>query len=134
MSQRPDKEEATSLQHEAEHQTPRKAPSVIPYLAMLVAAAFLLLVMAYLMQQRTAESVEGLSQSVNTIQSFDQLVDENQSLRQEVQDLKGQLEQATDRQLALESQLRVAEAKLAELQTQLDALQPSPEPSPSPAP
>ena len=134
MSQRPDKEEAANLQYETEHEAPRKAPSVIPYLAMLVAAAFLLLVMAYLMQQRTAESVEGLSQSVNTIQPFDQLVDENRALRQEVQDLEGQLEQATDRQQALESQLRVAEAKLAEVQTQLDALQPSPEPSPSPAP
>lgn len=91
MSQRPNREDHAELQYQSEHVDPRKTPTVLPYLVILAAAAFLLLVMAYFMQQRTAQSVEGLNQSVNTIHSLDQLVEDNRSLREQVTQLQAEL-------------------------------------------
>lgn len=130
MSARPNKEDHAELQYQSEHTPARKANSVLPYLAILVAVAFLLLIMAYFMQQRTAESVEGLNQSVNAIQSLDQLVEENHDLRTQLDQVKAQLSDAQDQQLQLEEQLRDARSQLAQLQGELAALQ-SPEPSPA---
>lgn len=130
MSARPNKEDHAELQYQSEHTPARKTNSVLPYLAILVAAAFLLLIMAYFMQQRTAESVEGLNQSVNAIQSLDQLVDENHDLRTELAQVKAQLTDAQDRQRQLEDQLRAAQEQLAQVQGELAALQ-SPAPSPA---
>lgn len=105
MSRRPSKEEAASLQYQIEHQAVRKAPSVIPYLVILAAAAFLLLVMAYFMQRRTAQSVEELNQSVDSFQTIDQLVTDNQSLRGEVDRLKAELKEAQEQSKALSDRL-----------------------------
>ncbi len=112
MSARPNKDDHAELQYQSEHTSARKTPTVLPYLAILVAAAFLLLVMAYFMQQRTAESVEGLNQSVNAIHSFDQLVEDNRSLRQQVDQLQ--------------KELTVAQADNKTLATQLDDLENGP--------
>ena len=130
MGRRPTKEEAARLQYQLEHQKPRKAPSVMPYLAILAAAAFLLLVMAYFMQQRTAQSVEGLSQSVSTLQSFDQLVEENQELRGQVNSLQEALSQSQGRRQALEQQLRDLQEELSQVKEALAALQPEASPAP----
>ena len=127
---RPTKEEAAQLQYQIEHARHRKAPSVIPYLVILAGAAFLLLVMAYFMQQRTAQSVEGLSQSVSTIQSFDQLVEENQSLRGQIDSLRTELALSQDRRQALEQQLQDVQAQLAQLEEELAELRPEPSPTP----
>lgn len=102
MSRRVDKEEAAHLQYETEHTEPPKSRSVVVYMVILVAAAFLLLLLAYFMQQRTADTVEGLHQSVNSFQTIDQLVEDNRLLQEEVGRLKeekAQLEQSlTDAQ------------------------------------
>ena len=58
------------LQYETEHTEPPKSRSVIVYMVILVAAAFLLLLLAYFMQLRTADTVEGLHQSVNSFQTL----------------------------------------------------------------
>ncbi len=133
MSSRPNKADHAELQYQSEHARPGKTPTALPYLAVLVAAAFLLLVMAYFMQRRTAESVEGLNQSVNAIHSFDQLADENQSLRLELEQVRGELADAQDRQLQLEEQLRQVREALAQAQAQ-EAPETSQEPEASPAP
>lgn len=88
MSRRIDKEEAAHLQYETEHTEPPKSRSVIVYMTILVAAAFLLLLLAYFMQVRTASTVEGLHQSVNSFQTIDQLVEDNRTLQEEVDRLK----------------------------------------------
>ena len=50
MSTGSDKEEQVSLQHAAEHEKPHKKLSVMTYLVILIAAAFLLLLLSYFMQ------------------------------------------------------------------------------------
>lgn len=90
MSSRPSKEEAARRQYEAEHAQLRSSKSVVPYLVILVAAAFLLLLMAYLMQQRTADTVQGLHDSVNSVQTIDQLVVENRTLREQIEKLEAE--------------------------------------------
>lgn len=111
MSRRVDKEEQAHLQYETEHTEPPKSRSVLVYMVILIAAAFLLLLLAYFMQQRTSSSLEGLHQSVNSLQSFDQLVEDNRVLHEEVGRLK-------EEKAALEDQLAQAQADLKEAETQ----------------
>lgn len=113
MSRRSEKEEAAHLQYETEHTDPGKSPSVLPYLAILVAAAFLLLIMAYFMQRRTAESVQGLHDSVSSFQTIDQLLEDNRTLREEVERLAGE-------QAELQSQLDAANAQLSTINATQD--------------
>lgn len=88
MSRRSDRDAAARRQYEAEHTRPSQGRSVIFYLTILVAAAFLLLVMAWFMQQRTADTVQGLHDSVNSVQTIDQLVVDNRALRQQLEALE----------------------------------------------
>lgn len=97
MSRRVDKEEAAHLQYETEHTEPPKSRSVLVYMVILIAAAFLLLLLAYFMQQRTADTVEGLHQSVNSFQTIDQLVEDNRTLQEEVARLKEENAELTDK-------------------------------------
>ena len=121
MSHRPDAEEAAHLQYETEHASPR-GKSVVPYMVILIAAAFVLLIIAFFMQKRMDESVAGLNQSANSFRTIDQLVEDNRALHEEVARLQAELEEAKDQKTALEdrlTQLRMdlaaAQAKLAEL-------------------
>lgn len=74
---------------------PPRRRSVFVYLAVLFGTAFLLLLFAYLMQQRDSEEIMGnlsdLRQSLGSIQSIDQLVEENHQLREEKEGLKEQV-------------------------------------------
>lgn len=79
---------------------------VFTYLAILFAAAFFLLLLAYFMQQRAnRETIDGLTESMNqsvtSIHSLQNLVDvnesleaENKALKTEVESLKESLEQS----------------------------------------
>ena len=134
MSRRPNKEEAAHLQYETEHARPSAAKSVLPYMVILVAVAFALLVIAYFMQQRTAESVEGLNQSANSFRTIDQLVEENRTLREEAAQLQQKLDRAEKDRDALKIQLAGAQEELRVAKEQLAQLAPSEEsPAPSPA-
>lgn len=113
MSRRIDREEAAHLQYETEHTQPPKSRSVVVYMAVLIGAAFLLLLLAYFMQVRTASTVEGLHQSVNSFQTIDQLVEDNRLLQEEVAQLK-------EENAELESRLATAEK---EFQNSLLALE-----------
>lgn len=114
MSRRIDKEEAAHLQYETEHTEPPKSRSVVIYMAVLIAAAFLLLLLAYFMQLRTASTVEGLHQSVNSFQTIDQLVDDNRALQEEVAQLKEERE-------ALQSELASFKSSLADAEGEAQA-------------
>lgn len=102
---RPDAEEAAHLQYETEHTSPGRGKSVVPYMAILIAAAFVLLGVAYLMQQRTAESVQGLNQSANSFRTIDQLVDDNRSLHEQVAQLQEELAAAQAESKALQARV-----------------------------
>ena len=69
----------------------KKKQSVVTYLAIMFAAAFLLLLLAYFMQQRTSEQVIGdLKESVTSIESLDDLIEENRTLREQTDTLQEQ--------------------------------------------
>lgn len=122
MSRRSDKEAAARRQYEAEHTRPGQSRSVIFYLVILVAAAFLLLVMAWFMQQRTADTVQGLHDSVNSVQTIDQLVVDNRALRQQLEVLEAERDAALAELEAWKakddsSELKAAQAQLQALNT-----------------
>ena len=81
---------------------------VFVYLAILFAAAFLLLLMAYLMQEHKSSTViADLQETLNL--SRDALTEENRTLRAEVENLLSQVEQ-------LQDQLDTAESRYLTLQ------------------
>ncbi|MCC2258503.1 hypothetical protein AAAT94_14395 [Intestinimonas aquisgranensis] len=103
MSQTPEQnhsqeEDNIPLQHDAEHERPprNKQQSVLIYLVILFAAAFLLMALSYFMQRRTSDAtIEGLrGQSVSAMQSVEDIQEENETLKQQVADLEEQLEEA----------------------------------------
>ena len=102
MSQTPEQnhtqeEDNIPLQHDAEHERPprNKQQSVLIYLVILFAAAFLLMAMSYLMQRRSSDAtIEDLRESVTAMQSVGDIQTQNETLRQQVADLEEQLEEA----------------------------------------
>lgn len=69
--------------------------SVFTYLAILFAAAFLMLLLAYFIQQRNNDvALDHLRDSITSYQSLDQLIEENQALDDENQRLTQELETA----------------------------------------
>lgn len=102
------------MQHEAEHARPRKKGSVMSYLAILFAAAFLLLLLSYFMQQRNSqETISGLKDSVSAMQSVANLIADNEALHQEVAAQESQIKR-------LEKEASSLEAASTALQGQLD--------------
>lgn len=101
MSRDPEKKEH-SLQHDAEHAKPHKKVSIMGYLAILFAAAFLLLLLSYFMQQRSSqEAISGLSNSVSAMQSVEKIIENNEELQGQVKDLNEELGQLKDQVNAL---------------------------------
>ena len=100
MNQTPEhehEEESIPLQHDAEHERPprNKQQSVLIYLVILFAAAFLLMALSYLMQRRSSDAtIEDLRESVTAMQSVGDIQTQNENLRQQVTDLEEQLEEA----------------------------------------
>lgn len=68
---------------------PARSQSVVIYLTILFAAAFLMLLLAYFMQQRNSNAVIGnLQNSLTSFQTLDELREENQQLRERLQVLE----------------------------------------------
>lgn len=87
---------------------------VFTYMAILFAAAFLLLLMAFLMQQRANRETiddltESMAKSMTSIHSLQDLVDVNQALEEERGALKNEV--AALRESMAQIQLEVNEAK-----------------------
>ena len=88
MSERKHRE---NLQHQAEHTRPRRRMSVLGYLLVLFAVAFLLLLLAYLQQQRAnAEATDALKQSVSAVDTIEKMIAENEQLRDQVEQLEAE--------------------------------------------
>ena len=105
------------LQHQAEHTKPHRHMSVLGYLAILFAMAFLLLLVAYLQQQRAnAEATDALKQSVSTVESIQNLMADNESLRQQAEDLEAE-------NAELEAACRAQKEELERLTDQAEAMQ-----------
>ena len=89
--------------------SPLGGRSVFAYLAVLFGVAFLLLLFAYLMQQRDSQEITAnlsqLRESMGSIQSIDQLVEENRQLREEKEALEAETAQLQEEQGKLNEQL-----------------------------
>lgn len=112
-----DKQERSQLQHEAEHEKPDKRNPVLFYLMILFAAAFLLLLMSFLMQRRAnQEAINNLQETSNSAsQSLQNTIEQNEELSKQVADL----EQAfSDNQQTIRDQ----ENQLEDLEEQVEDL------------
>lgn len=109
---------------------PKRATPVFVYLLILFAAAFLMLLLAYFIQERNAEAQIGdLRDSLEAFQSISALTGENQELRDQLDELEEDyraladaLEQAGAERDAARSERSEAEEKLSELQRLIDRL------------
>lgn len=87
-------------QRQAEHTRSHRQPPILSYLVILFAAAFLLLLLAYFQQQRTnSETSDALQKSVSAVGTIENMMNENESLRQEVEDLKSDYQGLKDQYL-----------------------------------
>ena len=113
-----EEQEVQHLQHEAEHARPHKKVSVMGYLTILFAAAFLLLLLSYFMQQRANEqAISGLeATSNNAFDSINNLIAEKDRLTEQVEDLKGQVED-------LQEELADTQGQLTDAQSDADTAQ-----------
>lgn len=120
MSRDANQRDSARLQHEADRTRPQPRMSVMSYISILFGAAFLLLLLSYLMQARNNEEViSGLKASVSAMQSVDSLRTENTALTQQIQ----QLEEELARQTAAQAEDQAAaEESNARLETQLLAM------------
>ena len=107
-----EEQEVQHLQHEAEHARPHKKVSVMGYLTILFAAAFLLLLLSYFMQQRANEqAISGLeATSSNAFDSINNLIAEKDRLTEQVEDLKGQVEDLQEELADTQGQLTGAQS------------------------
>ncbi len=99
MSAEHDNQQPRNLQHEADRAKPRSKLSVMGYITILFAAAFLLLLLSYFMQQRKNEElISGLKESVSALQSLENLQAENDALSTQVCSLQNELAQKSAEQ------------------------------------
>ena len=90
----------------------KRQRSVVHYIAVLFAAAFLLMLMAYLMDQRQNEAMNNLNQSITGLQdsitdqnSLQDIYEDNMQLIQQVGQLEEQVKQLEEKKQSLTSQL-----------------------------
>lgn len=94
----------------------KKGGPVFGYLAIMFAAAFLMLLLAYFIQQRNNEvAMNGLKDSISSFESVDELLEDNRELRDQLTELEDELE-------AVQERLDDAERANALLQEERDAL------------
>lgn len=87
--------------------------SVFQYIAVMFMAAFVLLLVTFLMERRQSQQqIDDLRQSVSAYQTLQGLMDDNSQLREDVDRLDRQVQ-------ALESQLTAAQTRQTELEAQL---------------
>lgn len=81
----------------------KKGGPVFGYLAIMFAAAFLMLLLAYFIQQRNNNvAMAGLRDSISSFESMDELLDDNRALRAEVAALEDEITSLQTEHSALE--------------------------------
>lgn len=104
----------------------RRKRSVFLYLAILFAAAFFLLLFSYLMQQRNSREILGglndLRDSVTSMRSLDELLEENRQLREEKEEISDQLDLVRDELLDARGEAGQERLRADGAQAQVEAL------------
>ena len=128
MSKKPDKHSGDGeegLQHAAEHAKPGKKNPVLLYLVILFAAAFVLLLMSYRMQQRANQvAMENLQQTSNSAtQSLENLITERDALSEQVDEMQTQLDDLQDQLKQTQTDNTTLQQQADELSRQLKAME-----------
>lgn len=120
-------EEKHNLQRQADRTRPNSKRSVLTYLVILFGAAMILLLLAYLMQQRSTseQALSGLQQSVSALQSAQELYEENGELKSQVSELEDQIEQMEDQIRLMQDKIDRQNTQNAASQQQIDDLKKS---------
>ena len=111
-----------------EHHQQRRQRSVFQYIAILFAAAFVLLLLTYLMDRRQYEliqdqnqaQIDDLLQSATAVQSLQNLSNENAQLKEAVEDLEEELAQAEARLDELIADVQALETGREQLSAAMD--------------
>lgn len=121
MSDRSQHKHEESLQHAAEHEKPTKRNPVLFYLMILFAAAFLLLLMSFLMQHRAnQEAMNNLQETSNSaVESLENKLKENEELKAQVDQLEEENQELTEQ---LESYTTQGQQEQSEQEAILQAL------------
>lgn len=91
----------------------KKGGPVFGYLAIMFAAAFLMLLLAYFIQQRNNEvAMDGLKDSLTSFESMDELLEDNRALREELDALEQELDAQTAQNEALLERISELESEL----------------------
>ena len=106
----------------------RRQRSVFQYIAILFAAAFVLLLLTYVMDRRQYELIQDqnqaqindLLQSATAVQSLQNLNDENAALKDQVEDLQERLDQAEQRLEDLTGQVSELEESFSKTSQAMD--------------
>ena len=111
------REEKQNLQRQADRAAPGSGRSVLTYLVILFAVAFVLLLLSYFMQQRNnQETVDGLKESMSAMQSAQEAYEENISLKEQLAEQEEQLQ-------ALQNEIAGLEQSNSLLQEEKDTLE-----------
>lgn len=98
----------------------KKGGPVFGYLAIMFAVAFLMLLLAYFIQQRNNEvAMDGLRDSITSFESLDEVLDDNRQLREELAALEQELDALEEENATLQTQVSQLESKQAELEEAL---------------
>ena len=108
-------EEKHNLQRQADRARSSHKRSLTGYLLILFAAALVLLLFAYLMQQRSTneQTLNGIQQSISAIQSAQEAYEENSRLKEELSSLENELSK-------MKEQISQAEEQLGQIQGNFD--------------
>lgn len=113
------------LQHAAEHAKPGKKNPVLLYLVILFAAAFVLLLMSYRMQQRANQvAMENLQQTSNSAtQSLENLITERDALSEQVDEMQTQLDEVKNQLKSTQTEKQTLQQQANDLSRQLKAME-----------
>ena len=115
--------ERHSLQRQADRAKPGSRRSVLIYLVILFAVAFVLLLLSYIMQQRSSEeTIDGLKQSVSAMQSAQDAYEENALLKQQLEQLEQQAETDQAERDRLQQQIQDLQQQVQELEYTAQAM------------
>ena len=100
----------------------RRQQSVVRYIAVLFAAAFVLMGMSYIMERRqNAQEVDTLKkQSTSAMQSAENLIQENEQLKRQVEELTQQLNETEANHLLTQEELTHTQSDAANTAAALD--------------
>ena len=126
MTPDPNQQPAEETTERGAPRSPRKKhrPSILGYLIVLFIAAFFLLLLSYFMQQRRSDQnlIDGLQENASAMETVNTLIEQNQALLEEREQLKEDLEAATENQALLNEAIQSYRTEASQTEETLTAM------------